>query len=307
MIVNSTRNYLLIFLALTTLGGAILAWNQHLELISLRAALFEKDLDTKRQLSDFRDKLAAARTAAAKANQDPKPTDNPPQGGRFGRWAARMNDPKFAAMMEAQHKAQISLAYGPLLKQFSQQLALTPAQLAAFQNLLAQKQNAARDVLAAAQQEGLSPRDPNDRTDINQLIHQSDAEIDSQIEAAVGPTAFAQYQQYEQTLPERNAVNQMQAAMINMGVPLTDSQQQQLISLLSDDAAKSYNPTSIRTLVRGPDFASPIPPQIIANPPTFLDSTQIPTFVNYGNSNPPPPSSGYGIATPKNNPASRNP
>ena len=63
-IVTSPRNYLLVFLTLTTLGGAVLAWNQHLEIIKLNAALQEKDLDAQLHQREFAPQLAAVQASA---------------------------------------------------------------------------------------------------------------------------------------------------------------------------------------------------------------------------------------------------
>ena len=99
---------------------------------------------------------------------------------------AMMNDPNFVKYMELQQRSRLDSTYGPLFKQLTQQLNLSPAQLAAFQNLLVEKQSAARDAIVAARDQGLDPR--ADRGEINQLVTQSNAEIDQQIQATLGPT-----------------------------------------------------------------------------------------------------------------------
>jgi hypothetical protein len=45
--VNSAKTYILLLLAATTLGGAMLAWRQYGELVELRAANMNRD-DTRR-------------------------------------------------------------------------------------------------------------------------------------------------------------------------------------------------------------------------------------------------------------------
>jgi len=275
--VNSSRNYLLLFLALTTLGGAVLAWNQHLEIIKLNGALLEQGLDAQRQQHEFEDKLAAARAAsaqAAKNTAEAQSNDQRPRGqfGRFANMQAMMNDPKFAKLIALQQKAALDSSYAPLFKQLTQQLNLSPAQLAAFQNLLVQKQNAARDVITAARDQGLDPA--TDRAEISQLVTQSNAEIDQQIQTTLGPDAFAQYQSYEQTLPQRNTVNQVQLSLSYTSSPLTDQQAQQLIQVLASNSDKTYNPTGFRAL-NGGNATSPITDQDIALASSFLAQDQI--------------------------------
>jgi hypothetical protein len=281
--VNSPRNYLLVFFALTTLGGAVLAWNQHLELIKLRSALQEKDIDAQLQKHDFDAKVAALQASASKkaaANKDPasqnSADDQRPRGrnGRFANMQAMMNDPQFAQLMALQEKARLDSTYAPLFKQLAQQLNLSPAQLAAFQNLLVQKQDAARDVLIAARDQGLTPG--ADRAEIGQLVAQSNAEIDNQIQSTLGPDAFAQYQSYEQTLPERNTVNQIQTSLSYSSTPLTDSQAQQLIQLLAANAPQSNsNPTSFRTLLGGGNPTTPITEADISQAQGILSASQV--------------------------------
>jgi hypothetical protein len=277
--VNSSRNYLLIFLALTTLGGVVLAWNQHLELISLRAALQEKDLDAQLHQREFDTKLATlqakakAKAAASEEADSQNSADDQRQRGRFGNMRDMMNDPNFIKLMALQQKARLDSTYAPLFKQLTQQLNISPAQLAAFQNLLVQKQAAARDVVQAARDQGLSPG--TDRDEIAQLVAQSNDEIDQQIQSTLGAQAYAQYQGYEQTLPERNTVNQIQQGLSYTSAPLTDAQSQQLIQLLASNAPQNNsNPTSLRALFGG-GGNTPITDADIAQASTFLSPDQV--------------------------------
>ena len=285
---TSPRNYLLIFLALTTLGGAVLAWNQHLEIIKLNAALQEKNLDAQLHQHDFETKIAALQASASRkaakqadaSSQDS--SDDQRQPGGFGNMRARMNDPDFAKIMALQQKARLDSSYGPLFKQLTQQLNLSPAQLAALQNLLAEKQNAARDAMAAARDQGVT-----NRADIRQLVAQSNADIDQQIQTTLGPNGFAQYQDYERTLPERNTVNQIQQSLSYTSTPLTDQQAQELLQYLVDNASpNSSNPTSLRELRNGGNPLYLIP-QSVPTPP-FLSPPQIPALKPYVRSTPTP-------------------
>jgi hypothetical protein len=284
--VTSSRNYLLVFLVLTTLGGAVLAWNQHLEIIKLNAALQEKDLDAQLHQREFDTKFAALQAKAHKnaaANDNTtsqNPADDQRQRGGFGNMRAQMNDPQFAQFMALQQKARLDSTYGPLFKQLTQQLNLSPAQLAAFQNLLTEKQNAARDVFAAARDQGLDPA--TDRAEIGQLVAQSNAEIDQQIQSTLGPDGFAQFQSYEQTLPERNTVNQIQQSLSYTSTPLTDAQYQQLLPwVIANAPPKASNPTSPRVLLGGGNPISLLPPTAFQNPPPFLYPSQIPALKPY--------------------------
>ena len=260
---TSPRNYLLILLALTTLGGAALAWNQHLEIIKLNAALQEKDLDAQLHQHEFETKLAALQASASKkaAKRSDEASQNSPddqrQRGPFGNMRAMMNDPQFVKLLALQQKAALNGSYAPLFKNLAQKLALSPAQIDAFQNLLVQKQNAARDTMIAARDQGLNPR--TDGAEIKQLVEQSNAEIDNQIQSTIGPDGFTQYQNYEHTLPERNTVTLLQQMMSYTNTPIPDQEVQPLIDLLASYAPKNVgDPTSPRALFAGPNRTAPI-------------------------------------------------
>ena len=93
---NSPKNYLLVILACTTLGGAAYAWKQYQELIALRAAALGSDerSDLQKRLwaaekrgKDLADQLAAARNRigsdeALAENGEPA---NPAAAGRGDR------------------------------------------------------------------------------------------------------------------------------------------------------------------------------------------------------------------------------
>jgi hypothetical protein len=270
--VTSPRNYLLVFLALTTLGGAALALKQHLEITRLNAVLQEKDLDAQLHQHEFETKLAAAQAGADKkttASTDDaasqSPADDQHQPGRSDNMQAMTSDSDSAKLMAM---ARLDRSYGPLFKQLN----LSPAQLAAFQNLLVEKQSAARDVLIAARDQGLNLR--TDRAEIAQLVAQSNAEVDNQIQSTLGPDDFAQYQGYEQTLPERNTVSRLQQMMSSTNTPIPDQEVQPLIDALAGNAPKNAgNPTTLRALLGGPNRTAPI---TAADVPIIAELTGIP-------------------------------
>jgi len=86
------------------------------------------------------------------------------------------------------------------------------------------------DVLQAAREQGINPR--TDPDGFKTLMSQAVAQTDQSIQQAIGDAAFQQYQQYQQTLPERNVVNSLQQQLSYTQTPLTDDQSNALISLL---------------------------------------------------------------------------
>ena len=86
------------------------------------------------------------------------------------------------------------------------------------------------DVLQAAREQGINPR--TDPAGFNTLMAQAVAQTDQSIQQALGEAGFQQYQQYQQTLPERNTVNSLQQQLSYSQTPLTDDESNALISLL---------------------------------------------------------------------------
>src|SRR5690606_10053019 len=97
LFVNSPKNFVLGFLALTTVGGAILAWQQYGELVELRAAAMNRDerrdaqeriAELERLNRELRDQLAAERssddieTLVANATAERPRGERPERGGR---------------------------------------------------------------------------------------------------------------------------------------------------------------------------------------------------------------------------------
>jgi hypothetical protein len=238
--VNSRKNIVIALLALATVALAALAWQQHRTLAGLRAQLADGDNATlKKQLADAQktikalgDRLLAARgrrgasDGAADGEGENAGPEGPRRGGRFGAFAQMSGNPEFQKLLTLQMKGRIVQTYAPLFKTLN----LSPEQLTQFQGLLADKQQAMMDVMQAAREQGISPRSDPDgfKALVNQAVSQSDASI----QQALGDGAYQQYQQYQQSLPERNVVNSLQQSLSYTQTPLTDDQANQMIGLL---------------------------------------------------------------------------
>jgi len=254
---KSLKNAFIVLLALLLLGGGVLAWNQYQELIRLRVAIgsgsdradLERRLaDLQRRLKATQDQLAAARALAGQAiadSQDATGTDlgnAPPaagrrgnRGGPFGGFQALMNNPQVQKLMAIQMKSQLDARYAALFKSLN----LSPEQVDQLKNLLVQKQQAQQDARMAAMQQGLNPR--TDPEAFQQAIASAQAGVDTQIQSQLGTDGYAQYQQYQQTLPQRNTVTQVQQSLSYTSAPLTDEQSSQLLQILSQNSGQTAN------------------------------------------------------------------
>ena len=239
------RTIATVALAVALVAVAALAWRQYRELIQLRAQLIDGDntalrsqlADARKTIRSLQDRLAAMRGRGAfGANgDDPAAIGDEAgagaqaarrQGGRFGRFAEMANNPEFQKLLAIQMKGRISQTYGALFKQLN----LSPDQLAQFQSMLADKQQALMDVMQAAREQGINPREDPDG--FKTLVGQALTQADNAIEQALGVAAYQQYQQYQQTLPERNTVNTLQQQLSYTQTPLTDDQANAMIALL---------------------------------------------------------------------------
>jgi hypothetical protein len=246
--VKSNRTFLAAFFLLTTIGVSALAYRQYLQLIQLRAKLGDSNGGLEKQLADdeklirsLRAQLAAAgrrRSSGALAADDsgsPGPDGPPAAGDRRGNRGEAMralfNSPQFQALRTLQDKAQLDARYAALFKSLN----LTPTQVDQLKNLLVQRQQSAGDAMQAATAAGINPR--TDPTAYQQAVADAQADVDKQIQAALGDSAYSQYQQYQQTMPQRTTATQLQTALSYGTTPLTDAQSQQLINLMQTEAA----------------------------------------------------------------------
>jgi hypothetical protein len=238
--VNSAKNYLILFLALTTAAGAALAWKQYQELSTLRAAALASTerSDQQKRVSaaeKSRDDLAAraaasAKTTAAAAAEvmpEPAPERAWNGGGRREAFISMMEKPEVQRLMAIQQKAALDNRYASLFKSLN----LSPEQLAKFKDLLVEKSTAMMDVMAAARSQGVNPR--SDPAAYRTLVANAQGEIDQNIRSTLGETAFNQYQDYEHTAPQRAVVSQLEQRLSYSSTPLTPEQSAQMVQLLA--------------------------------------------------------------------------
>jgi hypothetical protein len=241
--VKSAKNAVSLVLALAALALAVLAYQQYRQLLALRAQVAADDsANLKRQLAadaktikSLQDRLLAMRGRRGGADNEAGdgpdgpggPGDFRGRGGRFGAFAALNGNPEFQKLMAIQMKGRITQQYAALFKTLN----LTPDQLAQFQSLLADKQQAMMDTLQAAREQGINPREDPDG--FKALMTQAQAQSDQAIQQALGDAGYQAYQQYQQTMPERNTVNSLQQSLSYTQTPLTDDEANQMIALLA--------------------------------------------------------------------------
>lgn len=256
---TSPKNILLALLTVTTVGGALLAWRQYAELVELRAVAMHRDersefqkriWDLEKANRDLQDQIMAARGVipadaeiASTENDGERNQENRRRGdvrdsgrGRGGPppqiTAMRdlMNKPEVQAMLAQQQKAALDSRYAALFKNLN----LSPEQADKLKSLLIERQASRQDVFEAARAQGIDPRENPEA--FRKLMADTRNEVEGSIKSLLGDTGYAQLQNYEQTMPQRGLVNDIQQRLSYTNTPLTASQAEQLVQILAANA-----------------------------------------------------------------------
>jgi hypothetical protein len=257
--VTSPKNLLLAALTVLTVAASLIAWQQYRRAQPLPSTTSSQQLELTEKLkaaqtyiSDLEARLAAQTAAASPSETNtaevgttpasasrraPEPPDNS-QDSRRAALAALRNDPEFMQLVATQQRGQIDGRYATLFRQLN----LSPSQIDAFKNLLLEKQNARREVMMAAQENGLNPRE--NRDELRKLVEQSNTETDAEILSLLGQEKFNQYQTYESTGSQRALVEQIGRSLSYSSAPLTDAQSMALVQILAQNQPAGSADTS---------------------------------------------------------------
>jgi hypothetical protein len=196
------------------------------------------------------------------------PTDGRSPGAEF---MTMMESPEMQQLMNLRARGNLDGRYAALFKT----LGLSPDQLQRFQQLLLDKQNTTRDVLAAMRSQGLAPNRENGEQ-MRSLVQSANAEIDAQIRSELGEATFAQYQNYEQTQPQRALVERVQQRLSYTAQPLSDQQAASLVNLLAEATPATTSAARPRRLLSGTVGGNvPITADILAQAQTILSPSQL--------------------------------
>lgn len=258
------KTYFVVLLGLMLAGATLLAWRQYQELVALRAAalgtedraaLEDRLADLRKRNRELQAQLAAlsgaktnadyavaaaksaekdrteillAKLAAATATAD---HDGAAKRDEQLELIAAMADlPEFQKLLALEQRGKIDAKYADLFRR----LKLTPDELSRFQNLLAEKQSAYADATIAARSQGLTGKEARDLA--NAVANATQKDLTNSIKSLLGPERFSQYQNFEQTQPQRELVNQLAQRLSYTATPLSPRQQEQLVQTLASTA-----------------------------------------------------------------------
>ncbi len=232
-----SKNTLIFLLTVVALGALAFAWKEYQELSELRttavdpterAGLQKRVWDSEKHVKQLEAQVAGGHPGAGSPGAAAGPATGGP--GLVSNVLNRMNDPEVQKLMAEQIRAQIDRRYAKLFAQLN----LPPDKLEQFKSLLVDRQQSAMDVLATANEQGIS--DPND---FRKLVESSQADVDNQIKASIGDDAYAQYQGFNQTQGARGVVGQLQDSLRNTEAPLTPAQSDQLTQVMVQNRVAS--------------------------------------------------------------------
>jgi len=271
-------------LGLATVASLTYAWRLHAQLATAQAELAARRQDLTR-LQQTAEALQPPPSPAgaplfppSTANPAPAPAMEGPAGAPprpfpNSGMAAMRDSPEMQHLMGIQRRAALDGRYAALFRKLN----LSPADLEKLKSLLVEKQSAATDVFAAMRAEGLNPRESRDQ--MGQLIAKFEAESDATIRSTLGESVFQQYQQYEQTMPQRSVANQLEQRLSYSSTPLNGYQTEQLVNVLAASAPANggARPTPIPGANGpfGPGRNVPITDAVIAQTQGFLSASQV--------------------------------
>jgi hypothetical protein len=220
-----------------------------IEKVEARAAALEKDVARlqgqnaifQSESEQLRSKLAGKRGSTG-ADADPVPgagpvgADGKPEAtaaegakGFMKTMAKMMKDPEMKKAMRAQQAMGMQMMYGDLGKE----LGITPEQSAQLMEILTDRQLAMSEQ-SMEMMDG-AKGDAGKLTELTNSIQASKQEYDDRIKEALGAETYQRFQEYEGSMGERMAVNQLQQQFTAKGMAMNDNERQTLMQLMAEE------------------------------------------------------------------------
>ena len=202
------------------------------------AALEQKTQILNAESATLREKLHAMSPTLAEQNPAPAVTEASPEEGQqpkdasnqLGGFLQKMfKDPEMKKAMAAQQ----SMAMRQFYTDFVKSAQLTPQQADAFFNLLSERQMKMMDKAGDMMKSGTGgmPAAAQDMSDETEAFN-------AQLKDLLGDARATQFKDYEKTLADRIALNQLNQQLSATGAPLSADQSKGLMQLIADERAK---------------------------------------------------------------------
>ncbi len=160
-------------------------------------------------------------------------------GGGFMNGIAKMfSDPKMKDVMRSQQAAQVNLMYGSL----AQDLGLAPDVARQVLALLGDRQAD----MAAKGMEAMG-KDGKDMAAAGKESGAVKKAYDDQIKALIGEDGFKKFGEYEQSIGDRMALDQMQRQLAAAGTALEPAQQKSVLEIMKEERTRTKTPSATTT------------------------------------------------------------
>jgi hypothetical protein len=140
-----------------------------------------------------------------------------------------MDNPEFISLRHAARKLELDSKYNALFKT----MGLSSADLDKFKDSLVERQEVNDDIMGAVRAQGLNSRNTSDHLHIYALLLNAQSQAETAFQQTLGSDHYAQYQQYELTMPQRDVVSQLSQNLTYSDTPLQGSQSEGLLNILS--------------------------------------------------------------------------
>ena len=169
-------------------------------------------------------------------------------------YLADANDPAVMRRLNTEARNQTLRRFADLLKQLN----LPPDQNEALVKLLTDKRQVALDTAVASFQAGNDPTQDMDA--YRDLMFANRDSIEAQINALLGPTNYAQYQDNLRSVGQNAVVNNLQLTLSGTSEPLTPDQAAQFQQVMQDNSTSRIN---ARVIAASKDFLTPVQMQAL--------------------------------------------
>jgi hypothetical protein len=198
---------------------------------------------------------------------------NPRRRGA-NRFAELLADPEVVELMMVQRKGELDGRYAALFKKLN----LSAEETDALKTLLAEKRLARMETNAVARAEGIGG---NDREMMQELVRESDEEVEARMRELLGNDRYGKLQEYESTTQERARVQQPDLRLSYSQAPLLPYQSEALVAIYAaappEPRLTGRNVTAEETTAYFNQLQA-YDAQIYTRAQTILNATQLESF-----------------------------
>jgi hypothetical protein len=188
-----------------------------------------------------------AGTQAVTAGSEPAPGGPPraqPSSG-VGALMELLGNPAMQKQNEVMARVRLDGQYGALFRTLN----LPADQVDKFKNLLVEKAMVGFDSMSVAHQQGIDAA--TDPQGFFQAVAGAEKTVDTEISTLLGSDAYAQFQDYQQTIPARNTSLLLTQALSYTATPLTDTEAASVIQILTQEGTPPLPPGNPFAVLNG--------------------------------------------------------